>query len=66
LNDFGEWCGDSVDGEVTLAKVFCDDVAFEWSNVEDDFVFFLLDDNAAGFFVEVDVVASEFSCECAC
>jgi hypothetical protein len=47
-------------------QVFCDGVAFELGNIEDGFVFSLLDNNATGFFMEMDVVAGELIGKGAC
>jgi len=66
LNNFGEGYGDGIDGEVALVQVFCNGIAFELGNIEDGFMFGLLDNNATGFFMEVDVVAGKLIGKGAC
>ncbi len=66
MNDFGQGDGDGIDGEVALMQVLFNSIAFEWSDIDSGFASCVFDNDAAGFVVEVDIVASKFVCEGAC
>ena len=66
VNDIGQGSGDGIDGEVALTQVLFNSVAFEWSDIYDGFLLLVFDNDAAGFVMEVDIVACKFVGEATC